>query len=186
VDPRAIPPPPELRCERALVRELRPDDAAAFAEGSGDPAVVRFSGQTRRLTVDSAREMIARTPEWREAGDALELAVADPATAEFWGSIGLWKLVWADERAELGFWLLPRARERGAASAAVRLLSRWAFAELGLARLDALSDHDNPASHRVLTAAGFREEGRMRSFALRDDGRADTLLFGLLPGELRP
>jgi RimJ/RimL family protein N-acetyltransferase len=170
--------------DRCVVRQLRDDDAAAFAAGSRDPDVVRYSGLGRRYTVASAREAIAREAASRQAGEALELAVADPRTDSFWGSFGLWKMAWKDDRAELGFWLVREARGRGAATSAIRLFSRWAFEALGLARIEALSDHDNPAAHRALSAAGFRREGRMRSYVLRDDGRADVLVFGLLADEL--
>jgi [ribosomal protein S5]-alanine N-acetyltransferase len=183
VQPRPLVPP-RLASDRCVLRPLRAEDAGAFAGATRDPDVVRFSGLRRRHSAASARELIASVPGWARSGKALELAVADPASDAFWGSIGLWKITWEDERAELGFWIVPGARRRGAAGSAVRLLARWAFDELGLARLEALSDHDNPAAHGALSAAGFRPEGRMRSYVLRDDGRADVLVFGLLPEDL--
>jgi RimJ/RimL family protein N-acetyltransferase len=79
---------------------------------------------------------------------------------------------------------VPDARGRGIASRAVRLMARWAFDELGIARLEMTCAPDNPASQRVAERCGFTREGVMRSHMPFKGGRRDTVVFSLLPGEL--
>jgi RimJ/RimL family protein N-acetyltransferase len=88
-------------------------------------------------------------------------------------------------RASVGFWLTADARGRGVATHAVRLLARWAFEELGLARIVVTCGPDNVASQRVAERCGFSREGVLRSHMPFKGGRRDTLVFSLLPGELR-
>jgi len=72
---------------------------------------------------------------------------------------------------------VPLARGRGLATRAVDLLSQWALAEAGIARVEAWVDPANTASQRVLTRAGFRREGILRSFLSHADRRADAAVF---------
>jgi RimJ/RimL family protein N-acetyltransferase len=66
----------------------------------------------------------------------------------------------------------------------VRLIARWAFDALGIARLELTCGPDNEVSQRVALRCGFVREGVMRSHLPFKGGRRDTVLFSLLPGEL--
>ena len=90
-----------------------------------------------------------------------------------------------DRRAAVGYWLAADARGRGIATHAVRLIARWAFAELALARLEITCGPDNEPSLRVAERCGFVREGLLRSHRSFQGARRDTVIFGLLPGELR-
>jgi RimJ/RimL family protein N-acetyltransferase len=85
----------------------------------------------------------------------------------------------------VGYWLAAGARGRGLTSAALQALSRWAFEELGLGRVELVTDPDNIASQRVAEKAGFTREGVLRSILVNRDGsRRDGVMFSLLPDEL--
>ena len=89
-------------------------------------------------------------------------------------------------RGRIGYWVAATARGRGVCTRALRLLSRWALDELELQRLDLITDPDNVASQRVAEKAGFRREGVLRAHLRHPDGRIrDSVMFSLLPGELR-
>jgi ribosomal-protein-alanine N-acetyltransferase len=89
--------------------------------------------------------------------------------------------------AGVGYWVLSRARRRGLATAAVRLLTRWAIAEAGMRRIEALVEPDNRASLRVLERCSFRREGLLRDFLdLAGSGRrANAYVYSLIPGDIR-
>jgi RimJ/RimL family protein N-acetyltransferase len=90
-----------------------------------------------------------------------------------------------EEIAEVSYYLGVRARGRGYATRAVRLLARWAFEENGVERLVLRVDPPNVASIRVAERVGFTREGIARSSHARPDGsRIDLVVFSLLPGEL--
>jgi len=89
-------------------------------------------------------------------------------------------------RGRIGYWVAASARGRGVCTRALRLLSRWGLDERALQRLDLITDPDNAASQRVAEKVGFRREGVLRAHLRHPDGRiSDSVMFSLLPGELR-
>jgi RimJ/RimL family protein N-acetyltransferase len=69
------------------------------------------------------------------------------------------------------------------ASAILRLLTQWAFTELGAMRLCLIVDVDNHASLRVAERCGYRREGVMRSIHVKADQRSDAVLWSRLPSD---
>jgi RimJ/RimL family protein N-acetyltransferase len=181
MDKRELPIP---RLADAVVR-LRPwrgEDVHALCEAVRDPAIPRHTHWPPDLTADEARERMARSERRRLAGERIELAVADPGSDKLIGFVGM-QPEWDERRAHLFYWTASSARDRGVARHAVVLLSTWGFDELGIERLQLEADADNIASQRVAEACGFRREGVLRAHRRRDDGRCDSVIFGLVPGK---
>jgi ribosomal-protein-alanine N-acetyltransferase len=84
------------------------------------------------------------------------------------------------ERAEVGYWLVPAARGRGAGRAAVSLLVEWAFDRLRLARIEITTTPDNTAARALAASLGFVEEGVMTSRNLERGRRVDVVLLARL------
>ena len=90
-----------------------------------------------------------------------------------------------DYRARIGYWVAAPVRGRGLCTRALRLVSNFALGELGLQRLELITDPDNLASQRVAEKVGFQREGVLRAHLRHPDGRIrDSVMFSLLPGEL--
>ncbi|GAB3167550.1 hypothetical protein GCM10027059_28640 [Myceligenerans halotolerans] len=86
----------------------------------------------------------------------------------------------------VSYWLLPEARGRGLAVRALATLTRWAFDERGLERLELGHRVNNPASCAVATGAGFTPEGVERGKLLYDGVRYDVETHALLHTDPRP
>ncbi|MFY1586612.1 GNAT family N-acetyltransferase [Micromonospora sp. WMMD734] len=161
------------------LRPFRPDDAEDLAAGRDDPVNLRFNpvGMPHPYTVADAHWWIAEgaPAAWRSGGAAY--AIVDAGTDRLVGGAGLSQVVPGRGQAELGYWVAPRARRRGIATATTRALATAAF-QAGLARLELLVGAENPASQRVALAAGFRLEGVRRAAGPgRDGDRYDLLAW---------
>ena len=100
------------------------------------------------------------------------------------GSIGM--SVTVNETGQVGYWCARESRGRGLTPRALRVVCRFGFRELGLGRLELTTDPENLPSQRVAEKVGFGREGVLRSHMLHPDrSRRDSVLFSLLPGELR-
>ena len=157
----AFPSPPLADAVVAL-RPWREEDVERGLMLFADPVVQRFSWtEARPYTVADARAYLERIEAGRRAGRELEFAVTEPGDDEaVLGCVSLFDLDAANASAATGYWLAAHGRGRGAATHAVRLLTGWAFATLGLARIQLTCGPDNLASQRVAERCGFTREGR--------------------------
>jgi len=140
------------------VRQLRHADAEEFARGTEDPAVQQFAHlPLANYSPEIVREQIDGViAQGLADGSLAVLAIADEESDRFLGSVVLFDP--HEDRAEVGFWLTPEARGRGAAAAAVRAIGSLA-AKAGLSWLEARTSPENVASRRVLEACGFEQRG---------------------------
>jgi RimJ/RimL family protein N-acetyltransferase len=82
--------------------------------------------------------------------------------------------------ADLTFWVGKPYSGRGIGTAAVEAATAHAFDALGLERVQAFVFDWNPASARVLENAGYKLEGRLRHYVLKDGRYGDALLYARL------
>jgi RimJ/RimL family protein N-acetyltransferase len=178
-------PAPPLADDVVLLRPWREADLPGVVLAFSDPVMQRFSWRTAYTETD-ARHFFSKQEEARLRGDELNFALAGPHDQDVvLGAISLHEVRLDQGCAAVGYWLAPRARGRGAATHAVRLLARWAFTELGLARLELTCSPDNEASQHVAERCGFSREGLLRSHVPFKGARRDSVIYSLLPGELR-
>ena len=72
---------------------------------------------------------------------------------------------------------------KGYGSDAMRLMLRYGFTELNLHRISLDVFEQNPRGIRSYEKCGFKHEGRIRDFLLRDGRRSDMLFMGILRDE---
>lgn len=174
-----MPPIPDRSLTDGVVVLRPPDerDLDAIDRALRDPGVIGAFG---RATL-SAAELLGLNRRRRQDGTSATFAICD-AGDECVGHVFV--NLGDARRGTVGYWLLPEARGRGLATRAVRLISRWAFTELDLARLGLLTEPENDASQHVAERSGFRKEGVLRSYAEVDGRRVDFVVFSLLPHEV--
>jgi RimJ/RimL family protein N-acetyltransferase len=179
-------PVPPLADEVVMLRPWREADVPGKLLAFSDPLVQQFSWRTTPYTEADARGDFAEQEEARVRGEELNFALAEPGDQDaVFGGASLYEVRLDQGCASVGYWLASEARGRGVATHAVRLLARWVFAELGLARLELTCSPDNEASQRVAERCGFVREGLLRSHVPFKGARRDSVIYSLLPGELR-
>jgi RimJ/RimL family protein N-acetyltransferase len=88
-----------------------------------------------------------------------------------------------DQEIELGYIVPAWARGRGVATEILRLLTVWAFGEVGALRAYLVIEVENRASERVAERCGYIREGVMRSIHLKQGRRVDAGLWSRLPSD---
>jgi len=151
-----------------------------------DREVIRWTTIPAGQTQNGTREWMQRGMAGLASGSDLALVIADAASDEPIGTIGLHEIHRAAERATAGYVLAREARGRGLGRRALRLLCAYAFDDLRLARVEVTIEAQNAASRATAASVGFREEGVLRSYMPIAGERRDMLMYGLLPDDLRP
>ena len=176
-------PQPTLPTGDGLVlRPWRATDAPAVHAAFQDPVL----HQWHIRSCDSEEEAAAWIEEWQtswEDENNAQWAVADEDTGELLGRVALRQILLGDGTAEIAYWTVPQARGRGVAARATTALTRWAFEEIGLHRLELLHATANEASCRVAAKSGFALEGTKRSAFLHADGWHDMHLHARVRGD---
>jgi RimJ/RimL family protein N-acetyltransferase len=168
-----------LRGERVILRPWSEDDIPTILAEIEDPDILHWMPVIPRpYTREDALAFV---------NDELGLGphqFAIEVDGRVVGSIGL--RVNENDTGHAGYWLARSERGRGIVPDALRTLTRYGFEELGLGRMELITDPDNQSSQRVAEKVGYRREGVLRSHLLHPDGRRrDSVMFSLLPGELR-
>ncbi|GAA4593039.1 RimJ/RimL family protein N-acetyltransferase [Actinoplanes octamycinicus] len=163
---------PEIAGDGVLLRPWQASDRPAVVAGYADPAIQRW--HCRSMTEDEAAAWIARWPDrWRDETGA-GWAIVDTRTPDrVAGQISFRRIDLGEAIAELSYWVLPEFRGRRIAPRALHALTGWAFAELGLYRLELNHSTANTASCRVAAQAGYPVEGTKRGEARHADGWHD-------------
>jgi RimJ/RimL family protein N-acetyltransferase len=175
---------PTLRAGDLVLRRKTPGDAEALVAACQDPEIPRWTRVPAPYTEATAREWAAQARVAEDGGHGLHLLVVDAASDELLGSAGLVRIDWEEARGEVGYWLAREARGRGVATGAVRMVSRWAFENLAIERLEIHTEPDNHRSRRVAERAGYKFEGVLRSYFVNKGRRRDAASYSLIRGEL--
>jgi ribosomal-protein-alanine N-acetyltransferase len=117
-----------------------------------------------------------------ELGRAANFAVRLPDNTLI-GAVGLRDIDTEHLQAELGFWIGREWWGKGYAREAAAAVIRFGFESLGLNRIYAHHMSRNPASGRVLLAAGMKREGVLRQRVRKWGVFEDVVLYAILRDE---
>ncbi|HSI51288.1 MAG TPA: GNAT family N-acetyltransferase [Ideonella sp.] len=124
----------------------------------------------------------AHCEQVRADGSGHEFGIFDAASGTLVGGCGLNQFNTINGFCNLGYWVRESWQRRGAASAAVQALSRFAFDELQLGRVEIVVAEHNTPSLAVAERAGALRECLARN-RLKLNGRfANAFVLSLVPG----
>lgn len=178
--PPAFPEVGELGDGVVTVRPVTVDDWPVVRDEHNNEESLRWDFAGEPLSDDDARRKAAEAArEWRR-GRAARFVMVDAASGAGAGVIGVLRLG-PPGTGLVGYGVLPTFRGRGFTTRALRLVSRWAFEEAGLARLELGHKVGNEASGRAAEKAGFRAQGRLSARLPNPDGtRSDEVYYSLV------
>jgi RimJ/RimL family protein N-acetyltransferase len=146
-----------------------------------DPAIQRFTRIPVPVPEGFERTWLEIYEQGRRAGTHEAFAIVDGD--EFLG-VAVAPRIEAEARTvELGYVVAPKARGRGVATEALRLLTEWAFSTLDALRIELLISAENGASKRVAEHCGYVREGLLRSTYVKPGLREDTEVWSRLPSD---
>jgi RimJ/RimL family protein N-acetyltransferase len=172
-----------LQTADLVVRPPLPGDAPEAFVLMNDPDVHRWNPTRACPDLATAEQWCRDGADWSDGSHATWHAVLRD-TGRMVGNVSLFGIDADDLVAKIGYRVLPASRGRGIARQMVDVVTRWAFEERGLMRVQLEHAVPNTASCRVAVSAGFLLEGTARSaYAVPHGPREDSHIHGRLPGD---
>ena len=160
-------------------------DAASWARWSTDSELLRLRNgdPARPRTAKYYQDEEARRPV---TGSRFAFDIRLLEAGRLIGFTSLWVANWANAEGWVGIFIGERTDwGQGYGTDAMRVLLRYAFAELNLARVSLATFATNTRAIRSYQKAGFSLEGAPREVVQRDGRRSDDAIMGILRDEWR-
>jgi len=170
-----------LKDDSILLRPLTAVDATEnYLSWLSDPKINR-SLEVRFAPMKTVAELAGFIEATNESDDGLLLGICLRSDGRHIGNIKLGPIDRHHGSGDIGLLIGDQEQwGKGYASAAITILSDYAFTHLGLVKLTAGCYADNAGSRRAFLNAGFSEEGRRIGQYVTEGRRQDGILLGRL------
>ncbi|WP_181350390.1 GNAT family N-acetyltransferase [Thalassobacillus sp. CUG 92003] len=174
---------PILETDRLRLIEVTQEHQSAVFNVMSRPEVTQYYGMDKLTSIDQASEIIDSFSRNFSQSTAVHWGMVKKSDETFIGTVGLNNLKLWSKKAEIGFELHPREWRKGYTSEAVTAVLRFAFDELQLYRIGAVTFPENIASKALLSGLGFQEEGLLRGYIYQGNACHDAAVFSVLSPE---
>ncbi len=171
-----------LETDRLLLKEINPEILYNLFTFYSDEEIMAFMGleSETQLELEKLKFEGGYTTHKMSFKKFL---VADKASGEVIGHTGFHTWYIHHYRAEMGYAIDERYRNRGLMTEANSAIIKFGFEQMGLNRIEAFAGPKNVPSIKMLRTLGFTEEGRLREHYFKDNRMEDSVCFGLLRKE---
>lgn len=174
----------KLETTRLILRPFVKEDAPAmYRNWASDPEVTKFLSWPTYKTVDTAHEILdIWVPQYSDPA-FYQWAIELKDLGEVIGSISV---VNTDERVdmvEIGFCIGKNWWGQGIMTEAFRVVIDFLFDEVGVQRIEAGHDPNNPASGAVQRKCGLTYEGTLRRSIRSNQGITDKAVYAILKAD---
>ena len=143
---------PIIETERLVLRPVTLDDAEAMFEYASNQENTRYTFPTNQ-SLEETKNNIA---QFYLANPLGRWGIELKSNGEFIGTIDLHKLDAVLKKATIGYIIHQKYWNQGLTTEANRAVIEVAFEKIGMNKLDAFHDKDNPASGKVMEKSGMR------------------------------
>ena len=149
-----------VETERLILREILPEDEAAFFELDSDPEVHQYLGKRPVQNIEQIRIVINYIREQYKENGIGRWAVVTKSDNAFIGWAGL-KLFTDEVNGhidfyELGYRFMKKHWGKGYATEAAKAIVKYGFEELELDEIYGMTDPQNETSKKVLEKVGLK------------------------------
>ena len=173
-----------IETERLILRPLTVDDAEdMYRNWASDPEVTKYLTWPPHPDAELTRALLKDWVSRYEAGDFFNWAIVWKETGEVIGNISVVSLKEEIGAADIGYCMCRRFWGQGIMPEALLAVEDYLFETVGLLRICAGHDVNNPKSGRVMDKAGMTREGFLRQSGKNNQGIVDVEIHSILRGE---
>lgn len=166
-----------------LRRAVREDAEAMFRNWASDPEVTKYLTWPTYEKVETAHQILDLWTSEYEKPNYYQWMIVLKELGEPIGSISVVRQNDRVEEAEIGYCIGSRWWHRGIVSEALAAVIEYLFTEVGMNRVAARHDPNNPHSGGVMRKCGMKYEGTHRACDRNNQGICDAAQYAILRSE---
>ena len=166
-----------------LRRAVRDDAEAMFRNWASDPEVTKYLTWPTYEKVETAYQILDLWTSEYEKPNYYQWMIVLKALGEPIGSISVVRQNDRVEEAEIGYCIGSRWWHRGFMTEALSAVIEYLFTEVGMNRVAARHDPNNPHSGGVMRKCGMKYEGTHRACDRNNQGICDAAQYAILHSE---
>lgn len=170
-----------IETHRLILRRFTVDDAQdMYRNWASDPEVTHFLTWPTHTSAEVSRMVLESWIPQYEDGGYFNWAIEWKESGHAIGNISVVKLYDETEAADIGYCLGRAYWGQGIMPEALRAVMDYLFDTVGVQRVAACHDVNNPKSGRVMEKAGMKFEGILRGAGKSNQGIIDDVWHALL------
>ena len=151
-------PFPTLTTERLILRKLSPDDVNEIFYLRSDKHINKYLDRPKATSIEDANNFINKTNHAIENNECIDWAITFKNDSGLIGSICLWNFSIEDNKAEVGYELLPDFQGKGIAQEALSAVIIFGFDVMKLKTIEAYTHKENLQSTKLLEKFNFKRD----------------------------
>lgn len=171
-----------LETESLVLRRFSMGDAEAmYNNWASDPEVTKYLMWPYHETIETTKIVLTDWTGQYKNDDYYQWAIVLKENGdEPIGSIAVVHKSDAIEMVHIGYCIGREFWNRGITSEALAALVKFFFEEVGINRIESRHDTKNPNSGKVMLKCGLKYEGTLREADWNNQGRCDSVMYGIL------
>lgn len=166
-----------------LRRAIREDAQPMFHNWASDPEVTKYLTWPTYEKLETAHQILQLWTSEYEKPDYYQWMIVPKELGEPIGSISVVRLNDRVEEAEIGYCIGSSWWHRGIMTEALSAVIKYLFTEVGMNRISARHDPNNPYSGAVMRKCGMKYEGTTRASDRNNQGICDAAIYAILRAE---
>ena len=173
-----------IETSRLILRQaVREDAEPMFRNWASDPKVTKYLTWPTYEKVETAYQILDLWTGEYEKPNYYQWMIVPKELGEPIGSISVVRQNDRVEEAEIGYCIGSRWWHKGIMTEALSAVIEYLFVEVGMNRVAARHDPNNPRSGMVMRKCGMKYEGTSRSCDRNNQGICDAAQYSLLRSE---
>ena len=173
-----------LETDRLILRKACNEDAEPmFRNWASDPEVTKYLTWPTHNSIVVSEMVIGSWISEYEKENYYQWMIVPRELGEPIGSISVVRQNDRIEEAEIGYCIGSRWWHKGIVSEALAAVIEYLFTEVGMNRIAARHDPNNPHSGAVMRKCGMKYEGTSRSSDRNNQGICDAAHYAILRSE---
>lgn len=173
-----------IETNRLILRKFELTDAEdMYNNWANDDNVTRYITWATHKNIEETNKVVEGYVNESVRDNYYHWCIVLKETNEVVGSIGAFRLFEDLKLFEIGYCIGTKFWNKGITTEAMKALIKFFFEEVGVNRIEARHDTNNPSSGKVMIKSGLKFEGILRQAGKNNSGIVDSAVYAILKEE---